>query len=284
MASLGILTLGFLAIGCADSDGGGNACAAKNGPAGQRRIVIDSGGVERSFQLVVPDSAVSGRPVPLVLLYHGALADGQSILTLTGFDEKAAAEGFIVAAGDGLGRTWNAGVCCVPASANNVDDLGFTRAMVAAIAAEYCIDTTRVYATGFSNGAAMAFRLACEATDLFAAFAPVAGSLAFPQCQPVEARPMEIINNVSDPIVPFTLGTFSFDAFTDYNGCTDAREMTQPDFTTTCTIASECSDGATTVLCGVEGTSHQWPGDITDTDGVFEATDAVWDFLSAYHL
>jgi len=280
--SLVLLALAVVLAACGD-EGSVGACAGRTGVAGTRTITLESGGLERSFLLTVPDSALaSGEPVPLVVVYHGVFGTAEVIQAVTGFPEKAAAAGFITAAGNGVGESWNAGVCCSPASDEHVDDVGFTRDMVAAIESEYCIDPARVYTTGFSNGAAMVFRLACEAADLFAAFSPVAGSLAISPCMPAEPRPIEIINNVSDPVVPFLLGQISFNEFLGLDGCSPARESSQPAANASCEIAPECADGVTTSLCAVEGLNHQWPGGATNPLGPFRATDAVWEFFSAH--
>lgn len=276
-----VLVLGFLAA-CSDGGGGGGACAGKTGPAGTRQITIASGGLERTFQLDVPESALTGDPVPLVLVYHGVFSTGPEIQANTGFPDKAAAEGFITAAGDGIGKSWNAGVCCQPAQGENVDDVGFTRDMVAAIASEYCVDPSRIYATGFSNGSAMVFRLACEAADLFAAFAPVGGSLALFPCEPETPRPIQITNMISDPVVNYRLGEFSYGEFLRMNACSAARDAVQLAPTASCEIAPACADGATTEFCSVSDLGHRWPGGATDPDDPFAATDAVWDFLSRY--
>jgi polyhydroxybutyrate depolymerase len=280
--ALGTAALVALVASCGDS-GSSGACAGKAGVAGTRTVTLQSGGLERSFLLTVPESALaSGRPVPLVVVYHGVFANAEIIQALTGFPEKAAAEGFITAAGDGIGDSWNAGVCCSPASDEQIDDVGFTRDLVAAIGSEYCIDPARTYATGFSNGAAMVFRLACETADLFAAFAPVAGSVALPSCTPSEPRPIEVINNVSDPVVPFLLGEISFGDFLALNACSAARESTQPAAGTSCEIAPECAAGSTTTLCAVENLNHQWPGGASNPNTPFKATDAVWEFFAAH--
>jgi len=281
MFAVAVLVLGALAAGCSDDSGGG-ACAGKTGVAGTRQVTIASGGLERSFQIDVPASALQGEPVPLLLVYHGVLSSGAEIEANTSFPQKAAAEGFITAAGNGIGQSWNAGVCCQPAQGENIDDVGFTRDMVAAIESEYCIDPSRVYATGFSNGSAMVFRLACEAADLFAAFAPVGGSLALFPCEPSQPRPTQIINNVSDPLVAFALGEFSFGELLKLNACDDARETVQLAPTASCEIAPQCAAGATTEFCAVQNVGHRWPGGATDPNGEFNATDAVWEFLSGY--
>ncbi|MEW6270027.1 MAG: PHB depolymerase family esterase [Thermodesulfobacteriota bacterium] len=286
LAAAALLALAAVAASsCGDAaSSGAGACAGKGGVAGTREVTINAGGVERSFVLTVPESALQGRPVPLVTLFHGVFGSAAGIEAVTGFAQKAAEEGFILAAGDGVGRSWNAGVCCEPAVSENVDDVGFTRDMVAVIESEYCIDPERVYATGFSNGAAMVFRLACDAADLFAAFAPVGGSLALFPCEPSATRPVQIINNVEDPIVPFALGEFSFGELVKHNSCSAARESVELAPNATCDVAAECAGGATTELCAVTGLGHDWPGGANDPQGPFRATDAVWEFLSAFSL
>ena len=278
----GTLLALLLLAACSDDGGAGGACAGKAGVAGTREITIASGGRGRTLQLAVPEPARTGEPVPLVLVYHGVFSSGPEIQANTGFPEKAAAEGFVTAAGDGVGRSWNAGVCCQPAQGENVDDVGFTRDIVAAIESEYCIDTSRVYATGFSNGSAMVFRLACEAADLFAAFAPVGGSLALFPCEPSAPRPIQITNMISDPVVDYRLGEFSFGELLKLNACSAARDSAQLAPTASCAIAPDCAGGATTELCSVSDLGHRWPGGATNPEGPFRATDAVWDFLAGF--
>jgi polyhydroxybutyrate depolymerase len=282
-AAAAALVLCALVAGCSDSGGSSNAaCAGKTGVAGTQQITLESGGLQRTFQLDVPESALQGRPVPLVVVFHGVFSNAFQIQTVTGFPDKAAAEGFITAAGDGVGQSWNAGVCCQPAQGENVDDVGFTRDLVAAVESNYCIDTSRVYATGFSNGSAMVFRLACEAADLFAAFAPISGSLALFPCQPSQPRPILISNNIPDPVVNYKLGTFSYGEFLRMNGCDATRQTVDLAPTASCEIAPDCADGATTEFCSVQNLGHHWPGGATDPTGQFNATDAVWDFLSRF--
>jgi polyhydroxybutyrate depolymerase len=255
-------------------------CAGKLGVAGTRELTITSGGLQRTVRLTVPESALRGVPAPLLLLYHGVTSNAAQIVVATGMDAKAAAEGFILAAGNGVGASWNAGACCQPAVGQGIDDVGFTRDLVAALDEEYCIDPARTYASGFSNGAAMVFRLACEASDLIAAFAPVGGSVAI-DCAPAQPRPMLVINNVEDPIVPYVLGQISYNAFTQFNGCDATRSESAPASNATCVRAALCEDDAVTELCSVTGTSHVWPGGLVNPMGPFKATDAVWEFLDA---
>ena len=229
----------------------------------------------------VPRSLTSG-PSTLVVMLHGGFGSAEQAELAYGWDRQAEESGLIVVYPDGVGRSWNAGVCCQPAQGENVDDVGFTRDMIATIEGEYCVDTDRVYATGFSNGSAMVFRLACEAADLFAAFAPVGGSLALFPCEPEAPRPIQITNMISDPVVNYRLGEFSYGEFLRMNACTDARESAQLAPTASCEIAPDCAGGSTTEFCSVSDLGHRWPGGATNPDGQFGATDAVWNFLSGY--
>jgi len=94
------------------------------------------------------------------------------LLGSTNWAELADREGFIVIWPNGIQNSWNVGDrCCGPAHDQNVDDVGFTRAILDAIQAEACVDARRIYATGCSNGGGMAYDLACRAADVIAAVA-----------------------------------------------------------------------------------------------------------------
>jgi polyhydroxybutyrate depolymerase len=58
-----------------------------------------------------------------------------------------------------------------------VDDVDFARRVIESVAELARIDRARIYATGHSNGAMMAYRLAAEAADEIAAIAAVAGAM-----------------------------------------------------------------------------------------------------------
>ncbi len=60
----------------------------------------------------------------------------------------------------------------------DADDVRFLSALIDALSAEFHIDPSRIFVTGFANGAAMTYRLACERPGKIAAIAPVGGGLA----------------------------------------------------------------------------------------------------------
>src|SRR5690349_18796236 len=75
--------------------------------------------------------------------------------------------------GTGAFLGWNAGDCCGTASASGVDDVGLVGAILDRLETEMCVDTARIYSTGFSNGGFLSHRLGCELSDRIAAIAPV---------------------------------------------------------------------------------------------------------------
>lgn len=243
-------------------------------------IALDSGDRERTALVTVPASVDPAQPVPLVLNFHGVIATSEIIQANTGMSAKAELEGFITAAPQGIGRSWNAGVCCGEALAQNIDDVGLTRDLVDRLLRDFPIDPTRIYATGFSNGGAMAYKLACDLPELFAAIAPVGGSVATFPCAAPAPVPLLVINNIDDPVVAFSLAAFSLNIWRPLNGCQNTPEVTQPAESTMCETYP-CT-GAPTQLCAVDGIGHVWPGGLTNPDGLFDATDYVWDFFTQH--
>lgn len=177
---------------------------------GDHTFKLDYQQRHRSYIVHVP-KAGSNAARPVVLNFHGGGAYAANQQSYSRMDATAEREGFLAVYPDGTGRlatrllTWNAGTCCGYASEHNVDDVGFTRAVVEDLSRRTPANRSRIYATGLSNGAMMAYRLALEASDLIAAIAPVAGSEVAP-FHPV--RPVSIlhIHSVDDPRALYTGG------------------------------------------------------------------------------
>src|SRR5215831_5938057 len=111
-------------------------------------------------------------------------------------DVLADREGFLAVYPYGTGvmkaklLTWNAGPCCGYAQKNKIDDVAFVAALLDDLAARVDYDRARVYATGHSNGAMMAYRLAQDLSDRIAAIAPVGGALVTDTIRAKRAMPI----------------------------------------------------------------------------------------------
>jgi len=190
LAALSVLLL--TALACARTSAS-TPTSSPSLPAGQITRTWTHDGVQRSYILYVPTSYNSAEPVSVVLVFHGGGGNAEGAVRMTGFNSLADEKGFIVVYPNGTGRlsddkllTWNGGTCCGWAQEQNVDDVGFVRAIVADLQSMASIDMKRIYATGISNGGIMSYRLACEASDLIAAIGPVAGTQNIAPCKPKE--------------------------------------------------------------------------------------------------
>ena len=146
----------------------------------------------------------------------------------------------------------------------NVDDVGFTRAMIEAISKAACIDAKRVYATGMSNGAGFVQRLGCEAADVIAAIAAASADLVTDPCTP--ARPISelSVRGLSDTTVAYAGGNTgstgwydpgakgSLDLWKKIDQCTGSETTTHQ----YCESYTSCAAGVEITLCSLPNTGH----------------------------
>ncbi|MBT0771218.1 dienelactone hydrolase family protein [Kineosporia sp. J2-2] len=153
----------------------------------------------------------------LVLIFHGSTQTGAGHRKFTGraFD-RLAEKGALVAYLDGHRHNWNDArrESFFPARTENIDDVGFVRAVIAQLVAGHGVDRRRVFAVGYSNGGQMVMRLIHEVPELiagaavFAATMPVPESflLPSPAVGPVP-MPVLLVHGTADPVVPYQGGT-----------------------------------------------------------------------------
>jgi polyhydroxybutyrate depolymerase len=243
----------------------------------ETRRTIQAGGVERSYLLHLPASRVAGRPVTLLLVFHGAGGEGAGIASHTGLTGPATSRGYAVAYPDAVERRWNDG----RGMSGGQDDVEFIRILLDSLGHELPVDHKRIYATGISNGAGLVYRLACDLPGIFAAIAPVAGAPA-PAIEErcAATRPVSVISfqGTRDRLMPYEGGNVSTRRgnvlsaqrsaalFADVNGCTSPPEVTaEPDTVKDGTRVRRsayggCREGREVVLYTIEGGGHTWPG------------------------
>src|SRR6185503_19523351 len=177
---------------------------------GNHRVTLHHDGRARRYLVHVPPAAASGRALPVLLSFHGAGGSPAGHQRFTQTDSLADRKGFLVVYPEGTDSggllVWNAGTCCGPRVAGQVDDVGFALAVVDDLARRVTVDPHRLYATGISNGGMMAHRLAAEASTRVAAIAPVAGGLVYPRLAPGRPVPVLHIHSLDDPIALYRGG------------------------------------------------------------------------------
>jgi polyhydroxybutyrate depolymerase len=278
---------------------------------GDHRYTIQHDGRTRMYRVHVPATIDLGKPAPLLVALHGGGGnmDYQADDRYYGLVAKSEREGFVVVFPNGYSRlpggkfaTWNAGTCCGRARDENVDDVGFIRQVVANVTGQLDIDRQRIHATGMSNGGSMAYRLACEMSDVFKAIAAVAGTDNTRNCKP--ANPVAVLHiharNDSHVLFAGGAGPDSVDKarITDFasvpatiakwvrlNGCAAAPRRVLETSGAYCEVHAPCRGGAQVQLCVTETGGHSWPGGTKPRGGeaasqAISANDVMWEFFS----
>ena len=281
------------------------------GPGDYRRT-LRYDGRERFYEVHVPPSYSDGRPTPVVLVFHGGAGNPAQQRHDSMMEPVADANDFIVVYPAGTGRlqtrllTFNGGICCGYAKENKVDDVGFTSALLKDLATIFHIDKSRVYATGFSNGAFLTYRLACELSDEIAAIAPVSGTLGIDRCSPSRAVPIIHFHGRRDPNAVYDGGIGpnareqiprrgvpeTISIFREAYGLSRAPSKTGRVGQAVYEQFGPNKKGVKIILWTLEDGGHTWPGGRTtiseakmgklSTD--IRASQLMWEFFENYSL
>jgi polyhydroxybutyrate depolymerase len=193
----------------------------------------------------------------------------------------------------------------LPSTGTNVDDVGFLNAVLDQMLRSYAVDSTRLYMTGFSNGAWMTFRMGCDFAGRFAALGPLSGSWKYGRdgrcdhggcdgrsipgteppsaeakanCVPTQPLPVMFFRGtreaaltdraLTDPQVPVFWSRF--------NGCQTTARVDTVRRNGDLIIRERypaCAQSAEVIVMSVVGNSHQWHA---------SATDELWDFFKRF--
>ncbi|MBI5402077.1 MAG: esterase [Ignavibacteriae bacterium] len=173
-------------------------------------ITID--GLERTYLLHLPEKTASFYNLPLVFVFHGGGGTGKLIMNETGFNKLSDRDRFIAVYPDGLYRAWNDGRE-KKEKGEMKDDVKFISRLIDTIYKQYNIDTSRIFATGISNGGFFSFYLAYKLSNKFLAIAPVCANI--PKnlkdfYKPENPVSLMLINGTEDPLVKYEGGKVGF--------------------------------------------------------------------------
>jgi len=276
----------------------------------------------RTFLVHVPPQARAESPLPLVLNFHGAGSNATQQRQYTAMNASADRHGYLVVYPDGTGilpgqrrfLTFNAGGCCPPASNKDVDDVGFTEAILTIMGDKTPIDVERIYATGMSNGGMMAHRLAAESSRI-AAVASVAGQLNLTCFHPPKPVSVLEFHSIDDPRALYDARGLTWakearmrrlppvewgiDRWVAHNQCSPTPAISDPitgppgslddGQTLTKLRYGPGRDGTEVVLYRFSGVGHVWPGAATfmprwlgRSTTLVDANEVMWAFFAAH--
>jgi len=186
------------------------------------------------------------------------------------------------------------------------DDIEFLHQMLDQMAGKFSVDTTRIYATGLSEGGFMAMKAGCSLSDRIAAIAPVGAAMPKTMiCLPSRPVPVVMINGTSDPVVPYGGGTEhnlevkvisvedTAKAWAKIDRCTEKPSQTKlparekGGMETKVETYDGCHEGVQVVSFSVKGAGNTWPGgeqyqvekQVGKTSQDLNANETIWSFL-----
>jgi len=263
--------------------------------AGETKVIIERPEGNRTFYVYVPTSYSSSRAAPLMIAWHGLNDNCLNFGHAIGMQNYSDANGFLYVYPCGwiglIGVGWNAGTCCV----GNVDDVGFARAIVTYMQSNFNVDSKHVWTIGFSNGAFMSERLACEASDVFSAAVSTSGVVCL---KPGNGKGLAACNSSfiaagrtisflgihgnADPLVPWNGDALlgfppileNFYNWVSLHGCKTGPTQTLNKGPYTNQQFSDCNNNVKLELVKNDGGGHEWP-----EDSNFDTTDYAAKFL-----
>ena len=247
-------------------------------------------GIDRTYDLVVPETE-QGVALPVVLSFPGFTNSSKDQAQRSGLRARALADGFVAVFPQGSdfeGTTpsyFNLETVDDPSLA---DDVGFTAEILDRVEADLCIDRSRIFVSGFSNGGMFAATLGCALNDRVAAVAAVAGVHLLPDCH---GRPMPIIitHGSADDVVLLAEGDVGpaadiiqlsggneaqlrmtaavtgmsvrswVESWARRNGCRLIDPAVESGSPVETTAYRNCREGGDVVLEVIEGGGHDWP-------------------------
>lgn len=259
-------------------------------------------GQDRTYVVTLPDDYDGTLALPVVFGFHGFGGNKEVVDRDWQLPEIGAGRGYVVVTADALHTN-----PADPASAlewnmfgqeGRPDDFAFVNALLTELTGQLCLDETRVYAAGHSNGSAFTGFLKCHEPHPFAAVAMVSAFIPA-TCPAEEASPSILaIHGTADPGVPYDGGSVAGGAtqipgfLETLQGYADSYQCDQPpaedelapqvERTSYTGCVNDVEVAAYTVVDG----NHEWPGsDLASGGGAdWSATEAILDFFDDHTL
>lgn len=162
---------------------------------------------QRPYAVTAPPKYVDTQEWPLLILLHGYGGAGAQAGEYTGLAKLASSSKgtFFYVAPNGLrdsqgNRAWH------PSSRHWPSwDVEYLLAIIKDVSAKYRIDSKRVYVVGRSQGAHMAHRMACDASETIAAIVSVAGQVTKSAvgCSPKQAVSVAQVHGTADEAIGY---------------------------------------------------------------------------------
>jgi polyhydroxybutyrate depolymerase len=248
------------------ADGGGIAPGCGTGKttsscskSGATKCTLTSNNKTREYYLMLPATYNPSKPYPVVVMLHGMIATAE--MALSWFKEiPTNMPDAIYIAPQGLKHAETGGGANgqeVTGWANvNGEDIQFMKDLLGTAEKDYCVDTQRVFAVGFSYGAMFSYAIGCELGGTFRAIAPMSGAL-LSGCN-LSGKPVAMwgSHGTNDTMVPIASGRQARDKILKQNHC---GTQTSPVDPSPCVAYQGCDEGYPVTWCEWDGDHNRPP-------------------------
>ena len=290
-------------ISITDDETDNSSASCTQQTASTSYCTINSDNLEREFFVVFPESFSLEKTYPLIISLHGGDDYADANMEYTGFKEINDQNDLVLIFPQGTvaqdkGDTgWFAGGDC---SELEVCDISFIEKLIDFSIEELAIDSDRIYVSGFSNGAFMAYTTACFLSNKVAAVAPVSGSLSpedYESCAPERPLPIIHLHGLDDSAIPVQGSDYVTplqlvsNYWSSFNLCSesiiiDGDDSNGDGYSWYSEISTNCQEGVSLNFTYLENFGHSWPTSESNKGGGadIEGASFIWEFLSLYDL
>ena len=309
--TMAVVVAAGLAVSAAGAAGSSTQGCTGSGGSRTTTLGVRASGRARVVVVHTPSGYTAKSPVPLVLNLHGSGSSATQQEAFSGMNATADMNSFIVAYPQGAIRSgsgfdWNVpgvpllGGKAVPSGSAN--DVAFIAQAITYLEQRYCVDTARVYVTGFSGGARLSSQLGCDLSARIAAIAPVSGLRLPSPCRATRPVPVVSFHGTADPVDPYNgngqaYWTYSVPvaaqrwAAQDSCSATPSTQAVGPGVQLT--EYTGCAGGAVVSLYTISGAGHTWPGGpplprsitrVLGPQSQVQASSMIWAFFQQHPL
>ncbi|MBS7787304.1 hypothetical protein KIH23_08335 [Flavobacterium sp. CYK-55] len=283
-----------------------------NYPSEQKSINLTVDGNVRRFVIYLPSGYNNAGKMPMIFALHGGGGSPEQMLSQIDFRTIAERDKIVLVYPEAFQEKWNDGRP-TPANLLGIDDVNFFNQMCDYMIANYPVESSKIFATGISNGGFMTSRLGCELSNRIAAIAVDAATIEqtniYPNCNPSNPLPAIYIHGTLDYFVPFNGGIMTvgeggtvishFQAITKWveiNNCETNPIITNlPDISNDGTTVverkySNVSNGNEVISYVISNGGHTWPQGVQSlpislvglTSQDMNANEVIWQFFKRH--
>lgn len=256
-----------------------------------KNIPITAANMQRRYVLNVPTNYDNKKPYKLIIAWHQR--DGNDnqmyrnqyyhLLPLSNNSTIFVAPNGQLNGKPCMGTGNGEGSCGWPNT--NDSDMALADAVVKQVEENFCVDTNRIFATGWSYGGSMSYATACErplgaANGFVRAIAVYSGAQLSGQCTPKMPVAYYASHGTSDGVLNYDSGITLARNYAAANGCNWVTPTKVTSGNHVCTDLMGCSSGYPEQFCSFNGDHTPDPRDPNQQTSWEYAN--VWKFFSQF--